>query len=253
MRNSKIEWTDHTVNLWWGCHKVNTGCLNCYAEKMSNRFNNDLWGKDAKRKVIYSAFSNLEEYQKKAAKKGIMSKVFIGSMMDIFETLKDPVVEFQRDVLFENISEGKYPNLTFLFLTKRPANLFANYIMGLGVSKICDLKNVWFGISVSDQETSEAMKIIKNKMVDKNFNLNLFLSIEPQVGPIDNIDLRGIKWVIQGGESGKKRRPFDIKWAERMRDICKEQGVPYFFKQIDKVKFIPEHLRIREFPEFVKP
>lgn len=244
-QNSKIEWTDHTVNLWWGCEKVHTGCKNCYAETLSHRWNNDIWGKNKPRKRIKSAFNDLDKYQRKAEKENTRYRIFCGSMMDIFEKSKKLInpTGFNGDTsslrkdLFSNIETGFYPNLVFLFLTKRPDRIRYPYPTFP--------KNIWFGTSISDQKTAD-------KYVDKlrDKSRNNFLSIEPQIGPINDLNLDGINWVIQGGESGPGKRPFDIKWAERMRDICKEQNVPYFFKQIDKVQPIPEHLMIRELPEF---
>ncbi len=247
--NSKIEWTDHTLNLWWGCAKVHTGCKNCYAETLSNRWGNDVWGKDKSRKGIKSAFPDLKKYQKQAAKENKLVKVFCGSMMDIFETgkpLSNPTRHIEgfmikrtswlRQRLFEEISIGKYNNLIFLFLTKRPDNIASGDAP----------KNVWFGTSISDQKTAD----IYVDQLRKHKKANLFLSIEPQVGPINSLNLDGIKWVIQGGESGHKKRPFEIEWAETIRDISMQLNIPYFFKQIDKIRQIPEHLDIKEFPNF---
>ncbi len=247
-QNSKIEWTDHTVNLWWGCSKVHTGCKNCYAESLSHRYGNDIWGEDKGRKRIKSAFKDLDKYQHQAEKDNGKLRIFCGSMMDIFEELKlllNPISNYHtnhslRDELFKRIViDHKYKNLIFLFLTKRPEKIMGSTYPFLP-------KNMWFGTSISDYKTSQ---IYVEELVSCGHE-KLFLSIEPQIGIIDNIDLTGIDWVIQGGESGHNKRPFKIKWAERMRDICKEQNVPYFFKQIDKVQPIPEHLLIRKLPNF---
>lgn len=255
--NSKIEWCDHTVNLWWGCSKVHTGCKNCYAEKLSNRWGNSLWGENAGRKRIKSAFSDLDKYQQKAEKENTCYKIFIGSMMDIFEEEKiivnpDKHSGFKttlelRNELFSRIENGKYDNLLFLLLTKRPQNI----VKMIPDSWTYGKENVFFGTSVSNAETVKYADILRNSLKFQN----LFLSIEPQVGRIslDEIDLKGIDWVIQGGESGTKKRPFNIEWAYEMRDICKLYGVPYFFKQIDKVQEIPEDLMIREFPTLTNP
>jgi protein gp37 len=248
--NSKIEWTDHTVNLWWGCAKVHTGCKNCYAEGISNRFGNNIWGEKAQRKLVNSATENLNKYQRRAEKENKIVKVFIGSMMDVFEDPKSIIGMQEQDVntgtlrdqLFAEIAKGKYQNLVFLFLTKRPENI-VRFIPKKWVSNTPN--NVWFGTSVSNQETikyAESLRLLSNS--------NLFLSIEPQVGLIDKINLKGIDWVIQGGESGNNKRPFDINWAYRMKQICKDQKTPFFFKQIDKVQSIPEDVLIREFPNF---
>lgn len=252
--NSNIEWTDHTVNLWWGCAKVHAGCKNCYAEHLSDvRYKNNLWGEKGKRKRIKSAFRDLAKYQKNAFASGTLQKVFIGSMMDIFEDSK-PLMNPEneswletgnlREYLFECISENHYPNLIFLFLTKRPTNII-HMIPDSWINNTPE--NVWFGTSVSNQETwkyAESLKLVSNT--------NLFLSIEPQTGMIMGANLRGIDWVIQGGESGPKRRPFELEWAHAMKAACEFYIVPYFFKQIDKVRQIPEGLMIREFPVFKK-
>ena len=86
--NTKIEWCDHTVNLWHGCAKVHTGCKNCYAETQAKRWGFDIWGENKDRKEIKSAFKDLEKYEKQAKETGKKAVVFIGSMMDIFEGSK---------------------------------------------------------------------------------------------------------------------------------------------------------------------
>lgn len=258
--NSNIEWTDHTLNLWWGCSKVHEGCKHCYAESLANRFGTE-WGEGVKRKGIKGAFKELEKMQRKAAKANERHRVFVGSMMDIFEDnkeLQEPIViglrqcvttGQLRDQFFENICAGRYPNLTFLLLTKRPENI-RKYGPNYGNFKNADdISNLWFGTSISSSKTAKYAEVLK----DQTHGLPRFLSIEPQVGEIkpNDLDLSGIDWVIQGGESAKgKHRPFEIEWAYTMRDHCKVNNIPYFFKQIDKVQEIPEDLQIREFPEF---
>jgi protein gp37 len=248
--NSKIEWTDHTVNLWWGCAKVHTGCKNCYAEYLSDvRYKKNLWGEKQPRQRIISAFNDLDKYQKQAERENKILKIFCGSMMDIFEDAKlliNPTQEFQttsdlRLRLFNRISKGEYNNLIFLFLTKRPENIAKN-VPQTWISNAP--KNVWFGTSISNQETANIY--IKNLVRYKGNNL--FLSIEPQIEDILDIDLTYIGWVIQGGESGHNKREFQLQWAYNMKRKCKEQNIPYFFKQIDKIQAIPADLQIREFP-----
>lgn len=249
--NIGISWCDATVNLWWGCAKVHTGCKNCYAEHLSDiRYKKNLWGEKAPRQMIKSAFKDLDKYQKQAEKEDKLIKIFCGSMMDIFEDSKEllnPTEEFGctfdlRSKLLYQIERGQYNNLIFLFLTKRPqnieSNIPANWIYGAP-------KNVWFGTSISNQETADVYvsELSKYKQIS-----NLFISIEPQIGEIEEIDLTHIKWVIQGGESGQNKRPFELRWAYGMKRMCRAYGVPYFFKQIDKVQPIPADLNIKEFP-----
>lgn len=248
-QNSKIEWTHHTLNLWWGCTKVHEGCDHCYAEATAIRWDNDIWGNDRPRKLIKSAFSNLDKFQRLAKGAGEIHRVFVGSMMDIFEkpmrlidgkrALKPYKTDDLRDALFTRISNGSYPNLMFLFLTKRPSNINKYIPWGW---RMKPPENVMFGTSVVNQDTFNRLVPMLKNVVGKRF-----LSIEPQLGHIDLENLTGINWIIQGGESGPKRRPFNLEWARSMRDECKHLGIPYFFKQIDKIQPIPEDLQIREF------
>jgi protein gp37 len=277
-QNSKIEWTNHTVNLWWGCTKVHEGCDNCYAESLSKRFGDDVWGNNKSRKEIKSAWKDLVKYQAQAQEKGEIHRIFVGSMMDIFEKpmplIQANIPEYTtgvlRDRLFDQISNGWYPNLQFLLLTKRPSNI-NKYIPEAWKTNPPD--NVIFGTSPVNQETA-------NKLIGQLLEVNgrRFLSIEPQLGEISlrwdswhdwkdpnkakkeiingshvltrsQYDgAKGIDWIIQGGESGHHKRPFNLEWAYKLKEECKEAKIPYFFKQIDKIQEIPLDLHVRQFP-----
>jgi protein gp37 len=249
-KDSKIEWCHHTANLWIGCTEVHAGCDNCYARVLSNRWGNKVWGNDAPRKEVQSTFNNLDKFQKLAQEAGEVHRVFVGSMMDIFEKpmpvinskglMMDYTTEALRAMFFQRIHMGRYPNLIMLLLTKRPSNI-PKYIPAIWKTNPPD--NVMFGYSPVDPPTF--------KLVDqlRKVKGKLFLSVEPQLADIQNPDLSGISWLIQGGESGHHKRPFKLAWARSMRDHCAEYGVPYFFKQIDKIQPIPEDLQIRQFPK----
>lgn len=209
-QDSKIEWTDHTINLWHGCTKVHEGCDNCYAETLAHRWGNDIWGNDKPRKMISSAFAELDKMQKVAALTGGMQRVFCGSMKDIFEKpmpLIDskgnkaidssdgsPIcTDFLREQLFDNITGGKYNNLMFLLLTKRPSNI-KKYIPKSWHEN--PPTNIMYGTSPVNQETA-------NKLIPQLLATNgkHFLSVEPQLGPVDisnflNLPLSGcqIDW-----------------------------------------------------------
>lgn len=253
-QDSKIEWTHHTINLWEGCVSAGIGCNNCYAERLSHRWGKDLWGNDKPRKASKSAFKDLLRFQKLAKEKSEIHRVFVGSMMDIFEK-PFPVIDskgneiqgqdtgFIRDLFFQQISNNIYPNLLFLLLTKRPSNI-NKYIPEIW--KTNPPTNVMFGTSPVNQETFD---LLTRQL--KEVNGLRFLSVEPQLSEINLNGLTGINWLIQGGESGPHKRPFSIEWARQMRDECKELAIPYFFKQIDKVQTIPEDLLIREFNELL--
>lgn len=257
--NSKIEWTHHTGNLWWGCSKVHAGCDNCYAEGQANRYGRKVWGNDAPRMATKSVWGDFLKWQAAAHAAGEIHRVFVGSMMDVFEKPM-PVVNWQGEEVIDYYKKGKVftldlrnrffteivpncPNLDFLLLTKRPSNI-NKYIPEKWLEN--PPENVMFGASVSDQKTFEDMVYHLKKV-----NGRKFLSIEPQIDWIrpTRYQMFEIDWVIQGGESGPRKRPFDIEWARWMRDFCAELGIPYFFKQIDKIQPIPEDLMVRQFPE----
>jgi protein gp37 len=252
MENSKIEWTDHTANPWWGCTKVHEGCDNCYACALAGRYGHKVWGKGNLRKEVKSFWATLTNLQKKALAIGNRQSVFVGSMMDIFEKPM-PLADWQgneliydtgevRHKLFENINSGLYPNLIFLFLTKRPGNI-NKYIPENW--KQNPPENVIFGTSPVNQLTAD--KLIPQLL---QVNGRRFLSVEPQLEELTLLDWLHsgqIHWVIQGGESGPGKRHFDTDWARKLLAECKTTGIPYFFKQVDKVKPIPEDLTVREF------
>lgn len=248
--DSKIEWTHHTANLWWGCTNVHAGCDNCYAEVWANRYGVK-WGNDAPRREVKGVWGNLLGMQEKAAAQGETHRVFVGSMMDIFEKPM-PVIntageampyktDSLRDRFFREIIPNS-PNLLFLLLTKRPSNI-NKYIPE---SWLYDPpKNVMFGTSVVDPKTARDFheKILK-------VNGKRFFSVEPQIEFIDfsNGLLDGIDWLIQGGESGARKRPFNTDWARHTRDVCNGSTTAYFFKQVDKIQEVPNDLMIRNFP-----
>lgn len=261
---SLIEWCKHTLNLWWGCSEVHSGCLNCYARIWAERWGLKLWGKGSVRRMIMSSFKDVMTFQKEANRAGEIHRVFLGSMMDIFEKPKG-IFNAKGKLLIEGEDEfwntgqlrNKFfneivpncPNLMFLLLTKRPSNI-NKYIPDSW--KENPPKNVMFGTSVVNQSTADDLIPMLYKVNGKRF-----LSIEPQLDVIDltvnmkNTDLRlidTVDWIINGGESGAKRRPFDTNWGRILRDQCKENGVPFFFKQVDKKLEIPDDLLIREFP-----
>lgn len=249
--NSKIEWTHHTGNLWWGCTRVHAGCDNCYAETLTKRLGGDLWGNDKPRKATKSVWGDFMRWQALAANAGEIHRVFVGSMMDIFE-LPKPLIDANgnnigntgqlRERFFNEIVPA-CPNLMFLLLTKRPSN----------INKMIPAKwvidppgNVMFGTSPVDQPTFNTLVAQLRRV-----NGRRFLSIEPQLSHIELEfgDSIGIDWIIQGGESGHNRRPFNTDWARSVRDFCQRWNIPYFFKQVDKIAPIPYDLKIRQFPD----
>jgi protein gp37 len=251
--NSEISWTHHTGNLWWGCQEVHAGCDNCYARVLDQRWSGDSgghWGAEAPRRLIRSWQSQFVKMQKIAAAAGEIHRVFVGSMMDIFEKPKllvdingkpieadgVPVTSGVIRELFFTRVVPECPNLLFLLLTKRPGNIL-KYIPAEW--KINPPKNVMYGTSPVDQVTFDDMIPKLVQVPGKRF-----LSCEPLLGPINmypwlnltndartNKPGSAIDWVIVGGESGQKARPMHPDWACGIQVQCGEAGVPFLFKQ----------------------
>lgn len=252
---STIEWTVHTLNRWLGCTKLGGlygGCINCYAAILALRWGLAKWGNDNPRTVVKSFYEDLNKFQRDANKVGEIHRVFVGSMMDIFEKSM-PVVDHTgnslaittgelRQEFFEKINEGLYPNLMFLFLTKRPSNI-NKYIPEEWKQNPPD--NVMFGTSPTNQKTANTLI---NQLV--KVNGKLFLSVEPQLDWITLmpwLQHKQISWVICGGESGHGKRPFNTDWARKLKAECRATKTPFFFKQVDKVQKIPADLKVRQY------
>ena len=247
--NTEISWTDHTANLWIGCSKVHSGCDNCYAEKMNHRFGHNNWGNNSPRRIVETVWHELDKMQRNAHKNNTMHTVFVGSMMDIFEKpmplidksgadVEDISTADIRNKFFNDITYGKYPNLIFLLLTKRPGNI--NKYIPEQWRLNGPPKNVMFGTSVSDQKS--ANDLIPKLAAVEGYK---FLSIEPLLGEIDITKktinytstwqplsfIEVVDWVIVGGESGFGARPMDPKWVVSLQEQCAVAKVPFFFKQ----------------------
>ncbi|MDX2062775.1 MAG: phage Gp37/Gp68 family protein [Bacteroidia bacterium] len=228
MKNTAIEWADHTYNPWWGCTKVSAGCKHCYAEAIDKRFHRGShWGPEGVRKACDARHS----IELTGLKPG--SRVFVGSMCDVFEMPEShanrQVVERQRQYLWGLTRSLKH--LTFMLLTKRPENILYQVPREWYLAQWP--ANVWVGTSVENQETAE-LRIPHLLKVPAPVR---FLSIEPL---LEEVILHSwwlfpmdINWVIVGGESGPGARPMHPDWVRRIRDECTAPGinVPFFFKQ----------------------
>jgi protein gp37 len=284
--NSKIEWTDNTFNPWVGCFKVSPGCKNCYAEELMTRKGRwaNTWGPPETTERIRTSAANWAkplQWDRQAQKDGKRVKVFCSSLADVFED--NVQVKSWRLDLFMLISDT--PNLDWQILTKRPefARVFFEQHTGFL------LPNVWVGTSVENQEQADE-RIPELLRIPAAIR---FLSVEPLLGPVSlkkylnlgEVSMQGwnkvqehltwipmqepsIHWVIVGGESGQRARPFDLDWADLLVEQCKDADVSVFVKQlgsnprmdnvgyftIDKkggdINEFPERLQVREFPNF---
>jgi protein gp37 len=249
-QNSAIEWTDHTANFWWGCFKVSDGCKNCYAETLSNRYGKSIWGppKTTGRELKKGIWKELPKWNEQARESGQRRRVFVQSMADFFED-HPQVTEWRWNAI---CLMEQCKSLDFQVLTKRPENILS--MVPVSWQRNDWPSNVWIGTSVENQETAD-QRIPELLKIPAKVR---FLSCEPLLGPIDfykvtspasRETLRGIQWVIVGGESGPHARPMHPAWARSIRDQCQAAGVPFFMKQMDKKTAIPSDLMIREWPE----
>lgn len=211
MSKSKIEWTGSTWNPITGCTKYSDGCTNCYAEKMANRLKNMGLKKYENAFNLTLHYENIEDplFMKKP------QTIFVCSMSDIFH--KDVPDEFIIK-LFEVMNKAHWH--TFQVLTKR-----AERIKELNDS-ITWTKNIWLGTTVESQKVTHRIDYLRESGAYIKF-----LSIEPLLTPINNLNLKNIDWVIVGGESGAKARPMLKEWVLDIKNQCNTQNVPFFFKQ----------------------
>lgn len=231
-KTTEISWTDHTFNPWWGCQKVSAGCQRCYADTLATRWGHKIWGPPAttpRRLFGPKHWDEPFDWDYEAQKAGVRRRVFCASMADVFED--HPMVAEARRQLWSTI--GATPFLDWLLLTKRPENVPA-------MMPDHYWRNVWLGTSTEDQEQADKRIPLLLKMRERV--PILFLSVEPQIGPVQ-LGVNGqfydygfgdkarIDWVITGGESGPGHRPFDLNWARQTRDECKAAGVAWHYKQ----------------------
>ncbi len=210
-QSSSIEWTESTWNPVTGCTKISPGCKNCYAERMANRLQAmgvDQYRNGFKVTVHPKALNVPIEWKKPRI-------VFVNSMSDLFH--EGVPLAFIKQVF--QVMEAT-PRHTYQVLTKRP-ELALQY-----ASCLTWPDNVWMGISV--ESGLYVNRIGYLRQIPARIR---FLSLEPLLGPIPRLPLKGIDWVIVGGESGPKARPMQESWVLKIRDRCRAQGVPFFFKQ----------------------
>lgn len=216
--NSSIEWTTHTFNPWWGCTKVSDGCKFCYAESLSNRYGHKVWGPGKPRRLMSdNHWQEPLKWNADAAHQGLRYRVFCASMADVFEE-RAPAGQLER--LWELIR--KTPHLDWQLLTKRPERITPNLPEDWGVG----YDNVWLGTSIEDERVTHRVDYLVAVPA-----IVRFLSLEPLIGPLPQLALAGIDWVIVGGESGPGARPIDEQWVLDIRFQCRAANVPFFFKQ----------------------
>lgn len=208
---SAIEWTESTWNPVSGCTKISTGCLNCYAERMAKRLKamGQARYKDGFKVTLHPEALD-EPYRWKKPR-----VVFVNSMSDLFH--KNIPVDFIQRV-FKTMNENTQH--TFQVLTKRS-------------ERLCELApllawsdNIWMGVTVEGNDNAGRVDDLRAVPA-----VIRFLSMEPLLGPVPDLDLENIDWVIVGGESGPGARPMQEAWVIDIKKACEASQVPFFFKQ----------------------
>jgi protein gp37 len=209
--NSSIEWTDATWNPVTGCTKVSQGCKHCYAERMARRL--QAMGVERYRNgftvTLHEELLRLPEQWREP------KRIFVNSMSDLFH--EDVPLPFIQRV-FQTMATCTQH--TFQVLTKRSASL------RLLAPHLDWKENIWAGVSVEDSRVVYRIDDLLTTPARVKF-----LSCEPLLGPLPNLPLAGIHWVIVGGESGPHARSMRADWVRDIRRQCQEAGVPFFFKQ----------------------
>lgn len=206
-----IEWTEATWNPVTGCTKVSQGCKNCYALRMATRLQSmgqPNYSNGFKPTIQPHMLERPLNWRKPQT-------IFVNSMSDLFHE-NVPFSYIQN--VFDVMTRAHWHR--FQVLTKRAGRLAQ-------LDKRLEWPpNVWMGVSVENERYCSRI----DKLRDTGARLR-FLSLEPLLGPLPNLNLSGIDWVIVGGESGPRSRPMDPAWAIDLRDQCRRASVPFFFKQ----------------------
>lgn len=247
-KHSHIAWTDHTFNPWWGCSKASPACNHCYAEAWAARFGLHIWGQNAPRHFFGD--KHWEEplrWNAQAQKAGIPARVFCGSMCDVMEDHIE-LQQIRVERLYPLIENT--PQLDWILLTKRPQN-FRRFLPKSWLKN--PRPNVMGMVTVENEYfTWRITELLRTPFVWRG------ISLEPLLGPVDISPfvgvkprklhpdwcgpkihpswhgptlIRGIDWVIVGGESGPKARPMHPAWVRDLRDKCQKNKTAFFFKQ----------------------
>lgn len=211
MAQSSIEWTEQTWNPVTGCTKISPGCKFCYAEKFAARLQS-MGVENYRNGFKLTPHPHMIEKPLEWKKPSI---IFVNSMSDLFH---QDVPEDFIIAVFETMNKASWHQ--FQVLTKRPERVLEMN------KKLRWTKNIWMGTSVENSDYTDRIDILRKTSAKIKF-----LSLEPLLGTLPDMNLKKIDWVIVGGESGFKARPMKQEWVEGIQEQCLEAGVPFFFKQ----------------------
>jgi protein gp37 len=209
--NSHIEWTEATWNPVTGCDKVSPGCAHCYAERMAKR----LQAMGQRNYARGFALTIQPQMLGLPLRWKRSKRIFVNSMSDMFHV--DVPLQFIQQA-FDVMRRANWHQ--YQILTKRSARL-------LELNDSLEWQpHIWMGVSVENARFQHRIDHLRDTGAHVKF-----LSLEPLLGPLPNLDLRRIDWVIVGGESGPRARPMNASWVSDIRDQCQDASVPFFFKQ----------------------
>jgi protein gp37 len=208
---TKIAWTQRTWNPWRGCTKVSPGCTRCYMFTAQERY-----GRDPRVVVRTKTWGDPKRWQREAAAAGRQELVFTCSWSDWFHADADP----WRDEAWQVVKSC--PNLVFQILTKRSDRIAANLPADWGSG----WPNVWLGVSIESSAYQHRADDLRKVPAAVRF-----ISAEPLLARLPDLDLSGIDWLIVGGESGAGYRPMQHAWARELRAKARAAGTAFFFKQ----------------------
>ncbi|MCP3957960.1 MAG: phage Gp37/Gp68 family protein [bacterium] len=210
-QGSGIEWTESTWNPVTGCTKISPGCKYCYAEVMAERLR-----AMGQRNYVNGFALTLQPHMLELPLKWRKPQtIFVNSMSDLFHA-NVPLAYIHK--VFDVMKRASWHR--FQVLTKR-----ADRLLELS-PRLEWAPNIWTGVSVENDKYRHRVDDLRRIGAQVKF-----LSLEPLLGPLCDLDLTDIDWVIVGGESGHKARPMDLLWVTDLRDQCLRAGVPFFFKQ----------------------
>lgn len=211
-----IEWTDATWNPVRGCTKVSAGCKNCYAERFAERFRGvpgHPFEQGFDIRLVPEKLADPLRWKEPRL-------VFVNSMSDLFhDKVPDEYIQRVADVM----EQAEWH--TFQVLTKRGNRLES--LLKTKLKKTATKKHIWWGVSVENKRDG----VPRIKQLQASPAKVRFLSIEPLIEDVGRLNLKGISWVIVGGESGPRSRPIEASWVRSIKEQCEDAGIAFFFKQ----------------------
>jgi len=210
-KKTGIAWTDHTWNSWEGCSKISPGCASCYMFDQLRRY-----GRDPSNVRRTKTWKDPERWNEEARRAGRTDRVFTCSLSDFFHEGADAWRPEAWGVI------RRCTHLHFQVLTKRPLRIAEHLPPDWGDG----YPNVWLGVSIESNDSVWRADVLRQIPARIRW-----ISAEPLLGPLPDLDLTGFQWIVVGGESGQGYRNMDHAWARRIRDRAMAQGVAFFFKQ----------------------